>query len=259
MIILLLIFFLFFYDHFETIPQKVTKSDPFDDYLKVLQEKGYFNGTEPNTPPYNERLDKARAKWQENIDKKRQAAVELKDQGNLLFKEGNFEGSIELYSQAIKSDPTNPHYFSNRGLAYSKLKKFDLSVQDYKSSLAIDDTQVKIYLRLGNTLTELGRQEEAIETYRKGLVVDPTNEDLLRNIDTILAKVAESQNLTQPSFQPPPGFDVDSMMNNPAIAENIQQMAQIAQNPEFLQMASNLMNDPSFKNLMSGMLGSQFQ
>jgi len=256
----------FFYESLENIPE-VSKSTPFDDYLKVLQEKGYFNGTTVGDTQYNERLEKARDKWESNAEKKKQSAIQLKDQGNDLFKNGDYDGSIDLYTQAIQADSTNPSYFSNRGLAYSKVKRYEQAVQDYNTSLSLDDTQVKIYVRLGNTLTQLGRQEEAIETYRRGLIVDPSNEDLLNNIDIILRESAQQVQLQQ---QQPgeeggaptgmPNFDFEQFMTNPAIAGNMEQMSNIMNNPEFVSMAQNLMQDPNFQTLMSGMFNpGQFQ
>ena len=190
--------------------------DPFEEYCRVLEKKGYFKGTEPGSEEYNTRLEKARVKWEENLEKKKTTALERKEQGNLKFKEGDYDTSISLYSEAIKYDPSNPQFFSNRGLAYFKLRKYDQAIQDYNTSLSLDDTQVKIYIRLGNTLTQVGKQQEAIEIYRKGLVVDPSNEDLLNNLRVILEEnVPEQPQNTQGQIPDglenmvPPGFNME--------------------------------------------------
>ena len=52
---------------------------------------------------------------------------ELALQGNELFKEGDFGGAIELYSEAIKIDPQNAMeqnhlYHANRAACHQKLK-----------------------------------------------------------------------------------------------------------------------------------------
>lgn len=47
--------------------------------------------------------------------------AKLKEEGNKLFKEGNFIKAHEKYSEALKHDPGNS---SNRSLTSTKLKNF---------------------------------------------------------------------------------------------------------------------------------------
>lgn len=42
------------------------------------------------------------------------AAVDLKDQGNKAFAAHDWPTAIEFYTKAIKQDPTQPTYYSNR-------------------------------------------------------------------------------------------------------------------------------------------------
>ena len=45
------------------------------------------------------------------------------------------------------------------------------------------------------------------------------------------------------------------MMNNPDMANNMEQISSIVNNPEFVNMAQNLMQDPSFQEMMTNMMG----
>lgn len=47
--------------------------------------------------------------------------VEHKEKGNALFKEGKFPDAIKEFDEALRRDPTNHTYYTNRSLAYIKL------------------------------------------------------------------------------------------------------------------------------------------
>ncbi|MBD5003040.1 hypothetical protein GUF49_16215, partial [Xanthomonas citri pv. citri] len=51
-------------------------------------------------------------------------AKAAKDEGNKLFQDKNFPGSIEKYTEAIKRDPGNAVYHGNRATAYMKMMDF---------------------------------------------------------------------------------------------------------------------------------------
>jgi len=48
-------------------------------------------------------------------------SIEWKNKGNAEFKQKNFEKAIEHYSEAIKLDPTNQVFYSNRSGCYTSL------------------------------------------------------------------------------------------------------------------------------------------
>ena len=51
-------------------------------------------------------------------------ALEAKERGNAHFKNAKFPQAIAEYTEAIKRDPSNPTYYSNRAAAYQKLMDF---------------------------------------------------------------------------------------------------------------------------------------
>lgn len=78
-----------------------------------------------------------------------EAAVLLKEKGNLAFKSGHFETAVEHYSSAIAMDATVAAFFSNRAAAWLALGSFEEAIQDCDSALQLDPKFAKAYVRAG--------------------------------------------------------------------------------------------------------------
>lgn len=59
-----------------------------------------------------------------------------------------YDSAIEMYSDAIKLDPT-PVYYSNRAAAWGGLGRHDKAVEDAERALELDPKFAKAYSRLG--------------------------------------------------------------------------------------------------------------
>ena len=57
-------------------------------------------------------------------------ADEWKEKGNVLMKEEKFVEAMLNYTQAVKIDPDNPTYYSNRSLAFLKMQQYFLALED---------------------------------------------------------------------------------------------------------------------------------
>ncbi len=54
----------------------------------------------------------------------------LKDQGNKAFQAKDYDRAIDLFSEAIKLDPTNHVFYSNRSAAKAGKKLWDEALED---------------------------------------------------------------------------------------------------------------------------------
>jgi chaperonin cofactor prefoldin len=100
---------------------------------------------------------------------------------------------VECYSEAIRLDPSNHVYYSNRSAAYGAVNKWQQAEQDAKECVKINPKFAKGYHRLANAQQQLGRKKEAVETLETAMstATDPEKvpgiKKLLRQLKNELA------------------------------------------------------------------------
>ncbi|KAL4779143.1 hypothetical protein BJX76DRAFT_341702 [Aspergillus varians] len=105
-------------------------------------------------------------------------SFELKEKGNQLYKEGDYSGAEELYSQAILKNPREPTFFTNRALTRTKLEKWAGVEHDARAAIELygqkSPNSLKSCWYLSQALLGLQRPQEAyevaIDAYRASLV-----------------------------------------------------------------------------------------
>jgi stress-induced-phosphoprotein 1 len=66
-----------------------------------------------------------------------QSAV-AREEGNRLFKEGDFAGAVKSYTESIKRDPSDARGYNNRALAYTKLVALPEALKDAEEAIHVD-------------------------------------------------------------------------------------------------------------------------
>ncbi|KAI9106154.1 hypothetical protein DFS34DRAFT_602409 [Phlyctochytrium arcticum] len=189
-------------------------------------------------------------------------AEELKGAGNKAMAAKDFDGAIKFYSQAIDLDKRNAVFYANRAAAYSQIAKYDDAVSDAKKAIDVDATYSKAYGRLGQAYFCLGKLKEAKQACQDGLKLDSTNASMRQTLSAIEAKENEDAPVrsspTPGAGAPGGGFDFASMMSNPNFMQMASQMmgnpqiASMMNNPAFAQMAQSVMSNPeALSGLMS--------
>eukprot|EP00593_Proboscia_inermis_P005843 CAMPEP_0171299686 /NCGR_PEP_ID=MMETSP0816-20121228/8550_1 /TAXON_ID=420281 /ORGANISM="Proboscia inermis, Strain CCAP1064/1" /LENGTH=269 /DNA_ID=CAMNT_0011775695 /DNA_START=18 /DNA_END=827 /DNA_ORIENTATION=+ len=125
----------------------------------------------------------------DNTDKS--LAEQKKELGNKAFASKNYEEAIALYTEAIKCEPNNHVYFSNRAASYGSISKWDSSASDAKKCIELDPTFVKGYYRLATAQIELNDLDGAHSTIKQGLNVDPSNNQLSKQLRIVNGKKKE--------------------------------------------------------------------
>lgn len=100
------------------------------------------------------------ADWQERYDA-----------GAGYFEDGDYEESIEAFTDAVEMDAERPEAYLGRAEAYMALgseENLKLAAEDYEAALELDDSLTEAYLSLSNLYARQGEQEKAQEVLEDG-------------------------------------------------------------------------------------------
>lgn len=101
----------------------------------------------------------------------------LKDEGNALYKLGDFQGALEKYSEAIAVDELNAALYGNRAVALMALNRNEEAYKDAKEAYDKDSENKKYIMRLAKLTGLLGDPTAALALYDKASPL-PTSTDL---------------------------------------------------------------------------------
>ncbi|OSD02333.1 hypothetical protein PYCCODRAFT_1390492 [Trametes coccinea BRFM310] len=113
-----------------------------------------------------------RAKVREEKTKKAEA---LKEEGNALFKKGDWAEAAEKYREAAMIAGPQPVFMSNLAAALLKLELWDLAESAASRALAYDRKHLKALFRRAVARKEMHTFDEAESDLRRILAEDPTN------------------------------------------------------------------------------------
>jgi tetratricopeptide (TPR) repeat protein len=95
--------------------------------------------------------------------------------GNKEFAAGNFQAAVKSYTKCLGMKGKNYVAFSNRAMAYLKLKEFHRAESDCSSALLIAPTHVKSLLRRATARNAMGKHRAALADLIKAQDEDPAN------------------------------------------------------------------------------------
>ncbi|KAJ7781665.1 activator of Hsp70 and Hsp90 chaperone [Mycena metata] len=148
-----------------------------DDLVSAIK---YFQKslTEHRTPDI---LNKLRDVERIKVDADKQAYIDpaksatAREEGNVLFKAGDFAGAVKLYTESIKRDPSDARGYNNRAAAYMKLAAFPEGLKDVNEAIKTDPAFTKAYIRKSTILFAMRDYTQAIEAAQAAKDHDPEN------------------------------------------------------------------------------------
>ena len=99
-------------------------------------------------------------------------AAEAREEGNALFKAGDFAGAVKAYTESIKRDPEDPRGYNNRANAYTKLAALPEALKDAEKAIKVDPKFIKAYIRKSHILFAMRDYTKAIEAVQLAADVD---------------------------------------------------------------------------------------
>ena len=72
-------------------------------------------------------------------------AEEYSERGTKYMREGNFDGAIADFNEAIKLEPDNPFLYCKRGMAYKNKNRCELAVADFTEAIRIEPEKFGVF------------------------------------------------------------------------------------------------------------------
>jgi stress-induced-phosphoprotein 1 len=133
--------------------------------------------TEHRTPDL---LNKLRAAEKAQIKSEKEAyispeeAEKARELGNQKFKDSDWPGAVEAYTEMTKRAPEDPRGYSNRAAALIKLMTFPGAVADCDEAIQRDPKFIRAYLRKAQALFAMKEYNKCLDACNEALEHDDT-------------------------------------------------------------------------------------
>ncbi len=123
-------------------------------------------------------------------------AEEKKELGNQAFEKKDYQSAISYYTEAIRYNPKNHIYYSNRSACYVALEQWAEAAADAKQCLKLCPQFVKAYFRLSVAQFAMDDLDAAQSTVKMGLNVEPNSLQLSKQLRLINAEIKKKKKAT---------------------------------------------------------------
>ncbi|XP_014488516.1 PREDICTED: tetratricopeptide repeat protein 1 [Dinoponera quadriceps] len=108
-------------------------------------------------------------------------AEKLKNEGNVLYKDGEYAQAISIYTQGLQTcplayDKERSILYANRAAAKTKCQtEKDSAISDCTKAIELNSSYVKAYIRRAQLYEETDKLDEALDDFKKVLTFDPSH------------------------------------------------------------------------------------
>ncbi|XP_013143096.1 PREDICTED: tetratricopeptide repeat protein 1-like [Papilio polytes] len=115
-------------------------------------------------------------------EERRVKAESLKNEGNEAFKIGEYEKSVEKYTEGLRICPLQFEQqrsilYCNRSAAKMKLEKYKRAIKDCTKAIELDEKYLKAYNRRAQSYEATEKFDECLVDYKKILEIDPGHKE----------------------------------------------------------------------------------
>jgi tetratricopeptide (TPR) repeat protein len=107
------------------------------------------------------------------------------------MKSKDFKEAVDCYTKALESYNADAATYSNRALAYLKLKEYARALEDAEAAIKLKDDYIKAYHRRGKAYAALNKLELAIRDFQFILEKEPNNKDAMQEVKSARKKLQE--------------------------------------------------------------------
>lgn len=94
-------------------------------------------------------------------------AVALNNQAVSKLSKGDYNGALQTFNQAIKTDAKMAEAYLGRGIAYSELRQRQAAISNYNQAIKLEPAFAEAYLNRADEYATLGKRDEAIADFEK--------------------------------------------------------------------------------------------
>jgi tetratricopeptide (TPR) repeat protein len=115
------------------------------------------------------------------------AARKMFDEGVAAYIKKDFKTSVDLFSRAIKYDPSLALFFVCRGAASLKLGRAHDAIGDFNLAIKLKSTYARAYHLRGFAYEKLGQHARAFQDFDRSLEIDPEYIAAYKSRDSVLS------------------------------------------------------------------------
>ncbi|XP_034455210.1 sperm-associated antigen 1A isoform X2 [Hippoglossus hippoglossus] len=129
---------------------------------------------------------------QDEVRKKESQFTLLKQKGNDLVKNGNFQEALEKYSECLALKPDECSLYTNRAICFLKLNRFQEAKEDCDSALQLEPGNKKAFYR--RALAHKGLQDylSASTDLQEVLQMDPNVREAEQELEAVTGLLRQS-------------------------------------------------------------------
>jgi tetratricopeptide (TPR) repeat protein len=94
----------------------------------------------------------------------------------------DYKEAVDCYTKSIQLFPNDPATFSNRAMAYLKLKEFARVIEDSNEAIKLKSDYIKAYHRRGKAYVAVNKLEMAIRDFQYILEKEPNNKEAMNEL-----------------------------------------------------------------------------
>lgn len=108
-------------------------------------------------------------------------------QARAMSQQNDHKAAVELYDQAIKTDPDLPDAYVERGAAQNRLEKYAEALKDYDKAIELDDGNILAFNGRANVKVRQNKYAEARLDFEKVMAQDTANGEGITGVGICLA------------------------------------------------------------------------
>ena len=129
--------------------------------------------------------------------------------GVMAYQNHRYEQAVDLMSRAIKSNPTVPFAYANRGNALKALNRTGEALASYTRAAQLNPGDADLHFNIGMAMQDMGRLNEAVAGYDKAIALKPDFAEAYNNRGNALkaaGRFEEAAASLAKAIQYQPGF-----------------------------------------------------